>query len=846
MEQVTRFYDESQVHEAEKQTRVSTGTIPRIKPQGVPVSLNSFLTRPYRIETISWQNTDAIRATISTLDFPFVLRNNIQFLNKLQELAWWAPDIEIEIQINSTKFHYGRLLFAIYPFTTYMHDNFKLAEGASTWPDWYQLSANSQQSIKILVPYRHFYHRVPLYVGTGGADNYYVRFFTLKTYVAAPLLSAMDATPAPVTITIYARCVDPHVTSYCPLEITAQAGENLVSLHNNNEQPSYIATIFKRLLNIVDKLLLRYAEPLDRTLNEIENMCAQSGEQNAELMKLVGIGTTALLPKTTSMVNVPISTAFNTISSLSNDAARYSNALGYSNPVNPAPTNSMQIRQPLFSKINDMPNSVNLGPSQTATVDTTNYNLVNGTSDDVSFVNICGHPSLLYTGKILSTTNVGAKLVSYYLNPQKMVYGDYEFAPVLNSVQPLPFYYIARLFQFWRGSAKLHISFVSSSFHSCRVRLVWNPVGTGNDDTYSTSQRVNMYNVLMDINQQTDYSILIPYDQSREWLRTSFETNALTCSNGFFGLYLETKLTSTMATPQPIYYQIFFSMADDLQLAGPTAGNLTVWGNPDIRMPTLLVSDEELEETENDFNFGRLMAQTGETVQKCEVPSSSAVCLRDTKFVSIMGDNTHTYKLYGESTAFEVTSAKQLANMLTPMEVYSTTTDTSFTGRVIAPFAVMSFLYNDVMWCCMFNQMRTLFRFVRGGFRYAAFIDASIIQSMSWLTLASPLTAYSAAVTDMPYVGNVSPSTMVAGSQYFMSTQVMPADVVIPYFSTTPCVLLATGASAPILTSSAATIAFSNQNSEDLRVMTMGSAADDLMFGTRMGMPRIRIGAYPP
>lgn len=838
MEQLSRFYDESQVHEAEQQTQNSTGTIPRIRPQGVSINLESFLTRPFLIETFQWTPAQVIRTKVMEQDYPLALRNvSTHFLRHLEGAAWWAPDIEIEVQINSTKFHYGRLIFAVYPFANYMHDNYLLPEGASTWPEWYQISANSQQSLKILVPYRHFYHRV----STASVDNYSIRIFKLKGYVAANLLSAMSDTPAPVTVSIYARCVNPHLSSFSPFSISAQSGEN----------NQVLVDVYNRIKDLFLKFLIKCVPMINKVLDKAEKMVAQSGEQKAEISKLLNMGSSALVPNPVSVVSAPISTSFNNISRVSTDVAKLANACGYSVPVNPAPTNSMQIRQPLFSKIDDMPNSVNLGPSLTATMDTSNYNLVNSYKEEMSLVDIVGHPSLLWTGDITSTTAVGTQLKAFYINPQKMIYGDLNFSATSNTVQPLPFYYIARLFQYWRGSSKIHISFVSSSFHSCRVRFVWNPNNVdGLVYDFPVSQRLNMYNVLMDINQQSDYSILIPYDQTREWLRTVFDTTqSATCANGYFALYLETKLTSTMATPQPIYYQIFFSMADDVQFAGPTAHNIDSWGNPDIRVvaPTLLaVTDEELEETQDDFEFGlKLYAQTGETVLKCEVPSSSAKCLRDTKFVSIMGDNIHPVRRYGESTSYEVSSAKQLANMLTPMVVYSTVATTDFTGRRISPFAYMSFLYNDQMWYCMFNQIRSIFRFARGSFRLAGFISAANIQVVATCSSADNLSTYSTETTDVSYLGTLSPYFLVQGSQYFMSTQLMPADATVPYYGQTPCVILATGTAPTFITAHAVNMVFSNQKSAAYKILYMGAGGDDLMLGTRMGMPRLRNGAYP-
>jgi hypothetical protein len=792
-EQLTRFYDESVVHQPDAEERQGMQGIPRQKIQGMPPTLENFLTRPRVATQFSWVDTYAIRTEVLNLDFPKTVMTPSSFTAKLEQFSWWRPDFEFEIQLNSTKFHYGRLMFVVRPFADWLHASYITAQNASTWPEWYQISANSQQSLKIRVPFRHWVRKLPSVMG----QDQFLRMFNLRAYVTAPLSSAMSATVAPVTVTVYWRLVDPGISSY--------NGQAL----------------------------------------------AQSGEQNNEVLKMLGQGVSTLLPNPIGQATTTISSAFNTISSVSKDISRLAVTAGLSNPTNPAPTTAMQIRQPLFSKSNDMPNSVNLGPTQ-ANCLMTDYGLANATEDEMDIVNIVGHPSLLYTGKIESTDAIGKVLCQYYLNPQMMVYGDYSFVPATNTLQPTPIYYIGRMFTNWRGAYKFHISFISSSFHSVRVRFLWNPVNLDAAiTTYNLNQRVSMYNVLMDINQQTDFSILVPYDQCVEWLKTGITVGSTqvsaNCANGYMSLVLETVLTSASDTIQPIYYQVFVSMADDAQFAVPNLERLNIWGNPFLADPALalsLVEDDDLVAQDG------YCAQSGERVGECEVPSSSSFCLRNTEYISIMGDPVHAHRVYGESTVFEYSSVKQLANMLSPMERFTTVDTTNFVGRQVNPFGVMKFAYNDDMWLCYYNQIRSIFRFGRGSFRFVALVDASSMQATSYLRPGiDDLTAYWATTNNDPFMGTASLSVVPGGFQYFMSTMYMPADVVIPYYSTVPCLPFishATKAPPFFATSSAGNITFSNQSTAGLAILYFGATSDDFIFGTRIGMPTLKFPAPTP
>lgn len=754
-----------------------------MKNQGVEVDLFNFLKRPCIISTTLWPASNAIRHNLFDIQLPQALLNNSGvLLDKLNHISWYAPDIELEVQINATKFHYGRLMLCVKPFSNFMAGAYVSAEGASTWPEWYQLSPNAQQSIKIVVPFRHFVRKVP--IGTTFAE--FTNWATVSCYVAAPLLAANTATPPDVTITVYGRLLNPHISA----------------------------------------------------LNAFFH--AQSGEQKSEILQMLKDNVTSLLPNQPGTVAAPITTACNIVSNVTKDIARLTTVAGLSNPPNPAPTMPMQIRQPLFSKANDMPNTVNLGPSQTAAVQM-DYSLCNASEDDMNIVNIVSHPSLLTTGKILSTNQPGDILFSTFLNPLKMIYQDYGFTNATNTVQPTPMYYMARMFTNWRGGFKVHISFIASSFHSCRVRLLWNPYLLDSEHyDFNTVQETNTYNVLMDINQQTDYSIYIPYEQCVEWLKTKIGVDtepSYNWANGFMSLKLCTHLTASQDVVQPIYYQIFISMADDAQFAVPNLENLSTLGNPYVADVAALVSEDEDD---------KLVAQEA-NVSECDLPSSSALCLRNTKHVSIMGEPVTSRRVYGESTVFEYTSVKQLSNMLTPMELFKTTDATDYVGRQINPFATIKFAYTDDQWLCFYNQIRSIYRFGRGSFRFAAITSGSAIQATSYIRPGiDNAENYWVTVTTDPFLGTASKTPISGGFQYFMSTMYMPADITIPYYSTIPCIMYNSTLIVPqpfFTTSSAANIVFSNQKTVGLSVMYFGATSDDFIFGTRSGMPKLKFPA---
>ncbi len=428
-----------------------------------------------------------------------------------------------------------------------------------------------------------------------------------------------------------------------------------------------------------------------------------------------------------------------------------------------------------------------------------------------------------------------------------MVYGNYTpYNPAAGTLQVTPIAYLARLFTYWRGSFKIHISFVSSSFHSVRCRFMWQPTPSSSAlPTADLASSRDTYNVLMDINQQADYSILIPYEQCVQWSRVDNTLSPVSSCNGWMAMFLETQLTSTLVTPQPIYYQIFVSMADDAQFAVPTCERLKTYGNPFYNDPPTLLAlkSDSVDEVEDEEE--ELFAQTGEKILECEVPSSSAACLRDTTFVCIMGSPVTTRRIYGESTVFEYTSVKQLSNMLTPIEKITSANTNTYIGRQFAPFGKLTAAYNDDAWNCMYNQIRAIYRFGRGSVRLTAIIDTSSIQATSYLRPGTEIgsTNQWTVVSNEPFIGTVDMNVMPGGFQYFMSTVYMPADIIIPYCANVPClpyVTSATGDGGSAAYGVAGNITFSTQLTVGLKIIYFAATHDDFIFGSRTGIPLLK------
>jgi len=774
IESNTKFFDSSTPHEDLEGEKQLNACIPRHLHPIMKVDLQALLLRPYLLETVTWTSANTIRTLISTKSFPRDLLDVVNISDKLAYIQYIAPDIEMEVQINGTKFHYGRVIFPVVNIKDGLDGAYTQPEGSSTWPQWYQISANSQQSVKVRMPWKNFVERMPMiYTKEPFYDMYNVRMF-----VAVPLSLVTTDTPPSLTISIYARFIDTRAEGYQP------------------------------------------------------NFVAQSGE---ELLSLLNINSSVDVTKRSDLVSKPVSSALTSIAKVANDFSNVASAAGFSNPINPASTNSMQIRQVLFGKADDMPNSVNLGPSQSAVLNKSDGQLANGTTDEMSIVKIVTLPSLVQTGKILAINSANTTLWTQHLTPRTCKYSDYSYAPS-TGFQPLPPFYIGRLFKLWRGSFKIHISFIASSFHSCRVRFIWaaNVQTTGLPEPMTNEEIANSFNVVMDINKQTEYSLYVPFYPQTEWLQFDDDTDKSLCCNGQFKLVLQTPLTSMAATVEPIYYQIFVSMCEDAQFAAPTLTGGVTYGNPYYQQFSLL-SNEEIDED-------NLIAQASETLM-CELPSSSSACLRNTEYINVAGDKPFYNRVYGYSTSYEYSSVKQLSNMLSPIAHKTASALDNFTGYKILPFGLVNDLYSNESWSNYYAQIRAIYRYGRGSFRFSSITTLPTQQACAYMepVAYSPNTSwYGGSNGVFPGFSAGHQVYMTGGYQYFSDTTSMPVDITIPYYSVTPCKLFnSKSANGYLPYISQTVISWSTQTSTPT-ITILGATADDFEFGGLLGMPYLR------
>lgn len=728
-----------------------------------------YFKRPIAFDTFIWKTTDKLYSKLGEWVLPYHYYNEYTRA-KGAMIAFARPSMEIMVTINATRFHYGRILFVVYPFgltmsgdppkvTEALPEAYLAAQNATTWPHWYQVSAGPRQSIKFVVPYRNIYNQVNLGEKGLGASQ----LFGMRAFVMAPLQTA-NSTAAPVEVTLFGSMINPEFAGTILSSAIAQGEEHTLSAQG-----------------VV-------------TRDPIGNL--RGGK---------------------------LTQTFDAVSAATKDVANFAYVAGFSNAVNTGSTGSMQIRQPLMNKSTDLPNSVMLGPTQDASV-IKSFDAVNSETDDMNINHIVSSPSLVRTHKMTSASTAGTTLFAVYLNPRYQVYGGEGYVPVSGTQYPTPMAYIARMFDLWRGSFKIHFSAICSGFHSARLRIVYIPGSYKEpDDTLPTDlwKASVARNVIWDINDTADITIEVPFETITQWCNS--DTDGKSDFSGAVYVQVINPLTSIADIVNPIYIQTFVSGCDDFQFSRYNSNN-------ESYIPDLTVT--------------AAMAQ-GEERDPCSIPASSATCLREQRGI-FMGDVDRRTRMMRENISSVYTSVKQLCNQLTFIDRFnSTVADKNLiTCRIYSPYGNgwTEREYDDNFWNAPLHKLIPIFRFMRGGFRVHVLANDKL-QATAWSrdVLAK---VYSAPTTpdSLDFMNGTLPlKNTNFGCAYFHDTTVFPIDFTVPYYSTTPCELTLNNFGQTVPT---AVVCISTQKTDKTMLFAV-SAGDDFMLGYRMGIPRCRFGPKP-
>lgn len=732
-----------------------------------PTTIESFLTRPYLVQEVTWSGTDPIGQGFMDMNLPQALYANDAFVAKLTHFQWWSPSFEVTVRLNATPMHYGRLMMQWYPQGDFMESYASLASTGSG--QWTQIDATGSNVVSIVIPFTYFADRMNI----GGTT---IDMARVVGYVAAPL-SAAFSVPAPVNISIFVRVINPRLGGF----------------------------------------------------NYANNFDAQSGPISATI-KEYGNKTISVLRSFGLVGYVPLAKRFQ------NAAVSIAELFGYSNPIVQQPTSAFQIRQPLLSKTVDNITSINLGTTQDTDV-RGELSLLHCDSlqDDIAY--FCRRESLLYTGRIRSLDTAGTIVYSQWINPYTLLYADYDHPAVATNFVPTPMAYLGSMFAYWRGGMKFTFSFVASNYHNCRVRFVYVPYYSldGVVDPLDQSLADLCENLIFDISNEKEISIVIPFCQRTEWLQANspnvnvdsqwvdYPAEMQLNTNGRLYVMIQNPLTSAATTVNPIYFQVFVSACEDFEFGVPSLKG----------MGRGYIAEAD--------GIAPTVGSTGKTNFGCKDYVSCSMI----KPVIFGSDTSHLSNK--TRVASEVHSILSIAKMLGP--VASIDPNVENTVRVFPHGQMMGRTTNPpkLFPRCYMIYLLAVFRYWRGGMRFVAVADEKMheIRAKVFVSMRGPTAAplFIEHDNDALLLMSGEMRDYQTNLAFYPNMDMNPIDVVIPYnwaYNCSPSHILDQSNIAFIFQQLQQCVNFSFRAPTGYsgNIVILASAADDFRFGFQMPMPK--------
>lgn len=225
IQETVRFEDEVPVQEA-----------PLDHDPSLPESFNplpdqsiiDILSRPRIVASFKWAIGDEYGRPITRILFPDALFASSTVWNKIQQYVYLHAGLKISIRVNGTPFHYGQLLAAWRP----------ACLGRTLQPVSGQVKCSAYDSIVQMSQFDHVLispssaqvtemepsfatplNRIPISAFSKACSyenpaRLLSNFGALEFWVLTPLKAQALASDPPVTVTVFASFVNPHLTGY--------------------------------------------------------------------------------------------------------------------------------------------------------------------------------------------------------------------------------------------------------------------------------------------------------------------------------------------------------------------------------------------------------------------------------------------------------------------------------------------------------------------------------------------------------------------------------------------------------------------------------------------------------
>lgn len=491
--------------------------------------LADFLSRPVRIASFTWNESDAI-GTYHAYNPWHLFFNDARIKYKTNNYAFIQCDLKIKVLINASPFYYGAMIMAYQPLPNLCATYNMITADAGTGyfipysqrPHlWIYPTANAAGEMTL--PF--FLNRNWLKIQSA-ADFINMGSLMFINYTA--LASANGATGSGVTVQVYAWAENVRLSG--PSVGLAMQAKNDEYSGPISGPASAIAEAAGALARI--PLISKFATATQMGARGVANGARLLGFTNTPVISDVQpFRPAAIAPMSTSEISYPVE-------------------------------------------------KLTLDPKNELTIDPNTVGL--GSVDELSICHLVQKESYLCT-TTWATSNATDDILFSSLVAPSMYYTDGQTNA---KIFMTPMCWLSYNFVHWRGDIIFRFKFVASPFHKGRVRISFDPAGYSGENIISDSTSTTaVFTTVVDLGKDTDVELRVPFQQAYPWLRengfpiagnTLWSTSASptfaydsALHNGTIVMRVLTALSAPVSTSS-IPVMVFVRGAENLEFANPS------------------------------------------------------------------------------------------------------------------------------------------------------------------------------------------------------------------------------------------------------------------------------------
>jgi hypothetical protein len=486
-------------------------------------SLAQFLSRPVRISSITWNESDAV-GTTTTLSPWNLFFNNPAIKYKLNNYSFLRCSLKVKVIINASPFYFGAMRVCYQPLPAFKKTTIQTNAAVNQLIPYSQqpgiwISPQHSEGGEMTLPFFYQKNFLRIQVAQDFTD-----MGTLRLITYTGLASANGVTGQGVSVQVYAWAEDVVI-----------AGPSLgLAMQSQDEYGT---------------------GPVS--------------------------GPASTVARFAGMVRgVPIIGKFATATEMGARAVSgIAKLFGYTNvPVidNTAPYRPSAFPQLASPEIGFPTEKLTLDAKNELTIDPTAIGLSG--HDELSTEYLVSKDSYIASLTWQTSTPVDTPLFTSRVTPFQFV----NDGASVNKLYMTPLSMVANCFAAWRGDLIFTFKVVASPYHKGRIRISYDPVSS----TVQTAGDVGsaVFNTILDIGQDSEVEVRIPYQQALAWLalNTNFGTgnipfttsttptltNVDTYDNGLLSVKVLTLLTAPVAT-SVVPILVFVRGAENMEFANP-------------------------------------------------------------------------------------------------------------------------------------------------------------------------------------------------------------------------------------------------------------------------------------